>query len=390
MTLPPAPASPLFPADAVGSTGQAGQTTDSGRGRIFPCRQCGADLEFSIGQQSLKCPYCGHVEDLQPPEVDVLQERDLDAMLSRLQEWHEKGLTDDQTVGDHEVRCEGCGANVVFQGTLTATHCPYCATPLQRDKVHNAETRIHVDGVLPFLVPESRAATNLRNWVQSLWFAPNEFKKVGANGKFNGVYLPYFTFDAMTFTRWSGQRGDHYYVTVGTGKEQRQERRTNWTWVSGEFQRFFDDVLVLAVRGMNSALVLGLEPWPLGKCIPFNPEVMAGLFARTYDVELPECYEEGRKRVRAALESDVRSRIGGDEQRVDDLKVQLSALTFKHILLPVWLLAYKYHDKTYQVMINAATGEVQGERPWSWVKITLTFLAIAAVVGTIVVLSQGR
>lgn len=388
VTPPTAPASPLFPEDAVGSTERTGEAIDNGRGRIFPCRRCGADLEFSIGQQSLQCPYCGSMEELQPTEIRELHERDLEEMLARLTEWHEKGTADDQAVGDHEVRCESCGANVVFHGTLTSSHCPYCASPLQRDNVHDAETRIHVDGVLPFLVPEARASANLRNWVQSLWFAPNEFKKMGASGKFNGVYLPYFTFDALTFTQWSGQRGDHYYVTVGTGKEQRQERRTSWTWVSGQFQRFFDDVLVLAVRGMNLKLVLGLEPWPLGKCIPFNPEVMAGFFARTYDVELPECFEDGRKRVRSELERDVRGRIGGDEQRVDDLKVQLSALTFKHILLPVWLLAYKYHDKTYQVMINAATGEVQGERPWSWIKITLTVLAVAAVVGTIVALSQ--
>lgn len=390
MTRPLEPESPLFPEDAVGTTERTGEAIDNGRGRIFPCKKCGADLQFSIGQQSLQCPYCGSTEELQPAVITELHERDLDAMLERLQEWHNSGTSDQQAIGDHEVRCAGCGANVVFQGTLTSSSCPYCASPLQRDKVHDAQSRIHVDGVLPFLVPEARASANLRNWIQSLWFAPNEFKKRGANGKFNGVYLPYFTFDALTFTRWSGQRGDHYYVTVGSGKDERRERRTSWTWVSGEFQRFFDDVLVMAVRGMNMKLVQDLEPWPLGKCLPFNPEVLAGLYARTYDVELPECFEEGRKRVREALNADVRSRIGGDEQQISDMKVQLSAVTFKHILLPVWLLAYKYQDKTYQVMINAATGEVQGERPWSWVKITLAILAATAVVGTVFLLSQGR
>ena len=59
-------------------------------------------------------------------------------------------------------------------------------------------------------------------------------------------------------------------------------------------------------------------------------------------------------------------------------------MTYKHLLLPVWILAYKYGEKTYQVVVNAATGEVQGERPYSWIKITLFVMTIAAVVATIV------
>ena len=41
------------------------------------------------------------------------------------------------------------------------------------------------------------------------------------------------------------------------------------------------------------------------------------------------------------------------------------ALTYKHLLLPVWMLAYRYGKKTYRVVVNAGTGEVQGGRPWS-------------------------
>lgn len=65
---PPAPASPLFPEDAVGTTERTGEAIDNGRGRIFPCRRCGADLEFSIGQQSLQCPYCGSMEESSRPK----------------------------------------------------------------------------------------------------------------------------------------------------------------------------------------------------------------------------------------------------------------------------------------------------------------------------------
>jgi predicted RNA-binding Zn-ribbon protein involved in translation (DUF1610 family) len=386
--MPDEPTSVLFDDDAVGSTQSLGEAIDDGKGRIFPCDRCGADLEFSIGRQSLKCPYCGAVKQIEIPPGEEIVEQDLEAMLEHLRELKERGEVDQSATGEHLVRCESCGAKVVFQGTLTSTTCPYCGSPLQRDKVHDAPRRIAVQGVLPFLVPQERAAQNLRAWVKSLWFAPNEFKKEGANGKFSGVYLPYFTFDALTFTRYDGQRGDHYWETVSDGKTTRQERRTRWTPVSGQFQRFFDDVLVVAVTGQQPELLQALEPWPLGKCVPFNQELLAGFFSRTYDIELAECFRQGRQRMEAALTEDVRRRIGGDEQSISSQQTAYSALSFKQLLLPVWLLVYRYRDKPYRVAVNGATGEVQGERPYSWVKIMLAVLSALAVVLTIWWLGQ--
>jgi hypothetical protein len=81
-----------------------------------------------------------------------------------------------------------------------------------------------------------------------------------------------------------------------------------------------------------------------------------------------------------AIRTEVRQRIGGDEQEITSLDVQYGALTYKHLLLPVWLLVYRYRDKPFQVAINAATGEVQGERPYSWVKIAFAVLLAAALI----------
>lgn len=383
------PAEPVFEPEATGTTTAAGDVIDSGRGRIFPCERCGADLEFSIEQQTLKCPFCGAVKELAPPASEIV-EHDYEALVARLQQQEDdKSLTAQAAAADvNEVRCESCGANVVFQGTLTSTICPYCASPLQRDKVHNLETRVAVDAVLPFLIPRERAAANLRAWVQSRWFAPNDFKQIGANGKFNGCYYPFYTYDSATYTHYEGQRGDHYWVTVQQGKETRQERRTRWSFARGEFARFFDDVLVVAIQDEHTPLLQELEPWPLGKCVPFTPEFLAGLFARTYDVPLDAGFRAAKGRMEAALRQEINSRIGGDEQRISQQKTAYNAVTCKHILLPVWLLAYRYHDKSFRVTVNAATGEVHGERPYSWVKITLAILAAVIVVGGIVLATQ--
>lgn len=375
------------------AAGGSSRIINDGQARVFPCSQCGADLEFRIGIQQLQCPFCNHVEQLEIPADAAIVEQDLDAMLERLQEQHgdletAEGEVNSATVGDQEVHCDGCGANVLFVGTLTSSRCPYCGSPIQRNDVHKSAARIPVDGVLPFFIVREKAASCIEQWVQSRWFAPNDFKKLGAKGKFEGVYLPYFTFDAMTFNRYQGERGDRYTVTVGTGKDRRTETRTRWSYASGQFQRFFDDVLILAIRSQRHDLAQHLEPWPLEKCVPFTPDAMAGIFARTYDIPLDQSFELGQQRMRQALMAETRQRIGGDEQRVHDLKTQFTALTFKHLLLPVWLLAYRYRDKTYPVMVNAVTGEVSGDRPYSWIKITLAILAAAAAALTLFALTQ--
>lgn len=371
---------------APGTTNFTGQTTDDGKGRIFPCERCRADLTFHIGDQKLKCPYCGYAKDIElDPDVEI-KEQDFHAMLAHLVEQHDNRTEPDSDV--NEVRCGSCGGTVVFTGTLTSSSCPYCASPIQRDDVHRAKHRVPVDAVLPFLIDRDLARKNLDDWVQSRWFAPNDFLKNRLEGTFNGVYLPYWTFDSLTFTVYSGQRGEHYYVTVGTGKNRRRERRTRWYPASGQFQRFFDDVLVTASQGLPRKILESLEPWPLHKCLPFTQEVLAGYFARTYDVELDDGFVIGKQRIDVELDRDVRSRIGGDTQRVHSIDTRYDGLTFKHVLLPLWLLAYQYKEKSYQVFINAGTGKVQGERPYSWVKITLTVLGVAAAIGGIVFLAN--
>ncbi len=383
MSSPPPPIrKPPVVGDNLHRTTEApGQTTDEGKGRSFPCDGCGADLTFNIGVQQLKCPYCGYEKQIEIPQGAQIVEQDFHAMLEKVRQWHEQGR---ETVeGFSEVRCEACGGTVVFPGPITSTKCPYCAKPIQRENVHTLGRRVSVDGVMPFKVDEKLAKHNLGEWVRSRWFAPNDFLKHGVNGTFNGVYMPYWTYDTHTANAYRGERGEHYYVTVGSGKNKRTERRTRWYPASGQFQRFFDDVMVLASRGLNREKMLALEPWPLGKCVPFNQQMLAGYLARTYEVELDEGFQDAKGRIDAAIASEVRARIGGDDQRVHSIHTLYNAITCKHLLLPVWLLAYRYRETAYQTMVNAATGEVQGERPYSWVKILLTILLCLVLVASV-------
>lgn len=381
---------------AAVTVGPAGQRVDAGKGRIFPCPSCGADLEFHIGQQTLACPFCGHQAPLTLDTATGVTEQDFESMLKRLAE-QRKEKKEGERAGEgagagerearpetqpeiQEVRCDSCGANVEFTGALTSTRCPFCGSPIQRENVHRSKDRIPVDGVLPFQIDRVRAQGNLRRWVKGLWFAPNDFKKQGVEGKLTGVYLPYWTYDAMTFCRYKGERGDNYTVTIGTGKNRRTVTRTRWSPKEGFFQRFFDDVLIPGNDKLPPASLLRLEPWPLEKTLPFTEEALAGYFAETYEVAVDEAFPKAKERMDEALRTEVRKRIGGDRQRIHRLASKYSAITYKHVLLPVWLMSYRYKDKPYQVVINAGSGEVFGERPWSVVKITLLIIFILLVV----------
>lgn len=380
---------PATDAAARGSSRFAGRTEDEGKGRVFPCEECGADLTFHIGVQSLKCPYCGHVQPLQFEAGAAVAEQDFHAMLERIREMREQKKS--ETTGDatgasdvKEVRCGSCGAQVAFTGTLTSSECAYCASPIQRENVHDATDRVPADGVLPFLIERAKAEVNLKQWVQSRWFAPNEFRQRGVQGKFNGVYLPYWTYDSFTWNQFSGERGEHYWVTERDAKgQERKVRHTRWWPASGTFERFFDDVLVVASKGLPGGVIDSLEPWPLDRTLPFQQQMLAGFLAKTYDIELDTGFQQAKARMDAAIRSEVHRRIGGDEQRIHSITTRHNAITFKHLLLPVWMMAYRFHGKAYQIVVNAGTGEVQGERPYSWVKILLTVLAVAAVVATI-------
>jgi hypothetical protein len=77
----------------------------------------------------------------------------------------------------------------------------------------------------------------------------------------------------------------------------------------------------------------------------------------------------------------VRQDIAGDEQRIGNLNTDYNAITFKHILLPIWISAYQYNGKIYRFIINGRTGKLEGERPYSWIKIALTIVAVVAIIG---------
>jgi DNA-directed RNA polymerase subunit RPC12/RpoP len=186
--------------------------------RTYPCENCGGQMEFDIASQKLRCPSCGSEREIAGNGETVVVEKDFNAALTEL-----RARAANQAgpqFGAHEIVCQSCGGHTTFDGTLTATRCPYCATPIQRDDVQDAPTRLPVDGILPFSVDEKQARGALEHWVNKRWFAPSEFKKYKRAGSFTSVYGAAFTYDADTTSNYQGRRGDDYTVSVGSGEDQ--------------------------------------------------------------------------------------------------------------------------------------------------------------------------
>ncbi len=280
--------------------------------------------------------------------------------------------------------CPNCGAKVEVTGATHATQCPFCATPVVLDT--GTERHIKPQALVPFVLTESEARAAMIRWMGNLWFAPGTLLEYARKGRaLTGIYVPFWTFDADTASRYTGERGEYYYETrtvnvrVNGRTEQRQEsvRRTRWYPASGRVRRDFDDVLVMASRSLPPRLGNELTPWDLGALTAYSPEFLAGFQAEGYTVPLSDGWREAQERMSQIIREDVRRDIGGDEQRIHDVATSWSGETFKHILLPVWTAAYKYNGKSYRFLVNGQTGEVQGERPWSVWKIALAVIVVA-------------
>jgi DNA-directed RNA polymerase subunit RPC12/RpoP len=358
----------------------------------WPCAQCGAQLRYAPGQTSLTCDHCGHVQEIAPGAARARARASQELDLAR-------GLRDDLAQGDMvEVRttsCPNCGAKVEIAGAAHATECPFCATPVVLDT--GTERHIKPQAVIPFALTEDEARRAMIAWMGSLWFAPGTLLEYARKGRaMNGVYVPFWTFDADTESRYSGQRGEHYYETrtvsvrVNGRTEQRQEqvRHTRWYPASGRVARDFDDMLVMASRSLPPRLGNELTPWDLGALVPYSPEFLAGFQAEGYTVSLADGHAEARDRMSDVIRSDARRDIGGDEQRIHSVDTDWSDETFKHILLPVWMAAYKYNGKSYRFLVNGQTGEVQGERPWSIWKIAFAVIFMCLLILGAVYLSD--
>lgn len=351
--------------------------------RQFPCEQCGAELIFVPGTHSLACNFCGF-QNLIEIQSSPIVEQDYRAQL--------QNKISHETM--HEVmvvQCHGCGAESSFNPNIVSDACPFCGTSIVQTE--RAKREILPQAVMPFIVTRAESEKAFTKWLSSLWFAPSALKSFARQeGRLKGMYIPYWTYDASTVTDYQGQRGDYYYTTERytahvNGKavqRTRQVRHTRWSHASGRVYKDFDDVLVIGTTSLPDKQIRELGPWKLSALEPYADAFLSGFQAESYSVQLEQGFSDAQNVMDLTIRGLIRMDIGGDEQRILYKDTQYHNITFKHILLPIWISSYRYNRTIYRFMVNGQTGEVQGERPWSKVKIAATVIGAALLIALIV------
>ena len=344
----------------------------------FLCPSCGGNMLFDPKKQKLVCLYCSSESEINFEKGNINEYDFYSAETTSNKDWgNEKRI----------IKCESCGAETVLDENSTAQFCAFCGSS---HIIRTEESAgIVPESLIPFKISKDKAEDLFSNWVKKLFFAPRALKSSYNMKKMNGVYIPFWTYDCDTFSEYTAQRGTYYYVTEtqwvtqnGERKQvTKQVRKTRWSFVQGDYSKFFNDILINASGETNRDLISKLEPFNLNELTMYKPEFLSGFLAERYSVDLKSGWSLAQESVNSDLRLQIQHVIGGDEVRSLSFSTAYDDIRFKHMLLPIWISAYMYKDKVYRFMINGQTGEVDGESPISIVKVILLILTIVAVIG---------
>jgi DNA-directed RNA polymerase subunit RPC12/RpoP len=361
----------------------------------LPCAQCGAELSFHPGQARLKCEYCGHTQVIEFSADAAVIEYDLNDAITR----YLGQVRHMEQSGQRQVKCEDCGADIIVAAGSTTARCDYCGGKRIIEEELPPEV-LRPEALLPFKFDSANAVERFRKWLSGgdgfwgrLWVRlvrPSALQQRASVDDLHGIYVPFWTYDSNAHSNWTAQAGYYYYVTEhytdSQGKRQsRQVRKIRWRWTSGSRRDHFDDWLVCAsrqyYRGDLQSLMKQIEPFPTKALVPYDDKFLAGFRAEVYSLDLKAGWNIARDGMQAECYARCGRDVPGDTHRFLEVRTSYFGQSFKHVLLPVFVMGYRFKDKQYNVLINGSTGEVQGGAPLSWIKLLIIGIVLAALIG---------
>ena len=357
----------------------------------FSCPACGAEAQWNPAKKALVCPFCGTTSpaqiELTASGQETIVEHDLVAALRNIPDdkrgWEAKKIS---------VRCQSCQAISVFDPERVSQRCDFCGSTalVPYEEIKEA---FRPESLLPMKLAETQVRDSIRRWYGSRWFAPNRLKNSALTDTVKGLYIPYWTFDAQVHADWTAMSGYYYYETEtyrdANGKTQtRQVRKVRWVPSAGSLDHFFDDELVPASRGVQPEMLRKVEPFPTKELTGYQAGYLSGWVVERYQIDLVAAANAGRQRMDAKTRQLCGAQVPGDTYQGLNVDADYSGQTFKHILVPIWLLTYNYGARNFQVLINGYTGAIAGKYPKSWVKIFFAVLAILLAAGIFLIMTQ--
>ena len=340
------------------------------------CAACGAQAEWNPAKQRLVCPFCGTEASYRVDQsTGQMEELDLVRALRELPD--EARGWQAQT---RSVQCQSCKAVSVFAAERVGQNCEFCGSPALVD-YREIRAPIRPQGLLPFKVTDTQVRDSIRRWFGSHWLAPSELKRRALVDTVRGIYVPYWTFDAKVVCPWRADAG-YYYTTTETyrdangNEETREVQQVRWEPASGVVEGFFDDEPFPATTGIGRDLLRQVEPFPTKEVVPYDTSYLSGFVVEHYQVVLVDAAQHARENMHAELREMCAADVPGDTHRNLEIEPVFSEETFRHLLLPVWLLHYNYGRKLYQVVVNGYTGSIAGQAPKSFWKMALLVTGI--------------
>lgn len=332
--------------------------------QTFRCPQCAGLIAYNPGDQQLVCPYCGYKQEIGARVVGLSAER-FEFTLETLDR-SEKGWG----VERKAIQCEACQALFNAQEGQLSTICPFCGSPrvVGREAMHEF---IRPGYLIPFTVDADGCRARVSEWLGKGWMHPPELRHVNTIGRFTGIYLPFWVFDAHITADWKAEVGHERTRRHYRNGKWETDTVIEWRWESGRVTLPITNLLVYGTDKVSAVLLERLYPFDLRALVTYDPAYLAGWQAQAYDIQLKPAWEIGKHKMREQAKAACYQTIHSTHVRNFSMTADFDNERWRYVLLPVYLSTYTYNNQTYHVMVNGQTGTVSGQKPVSWLRVWL-------------------
>lgn len=328
----------------------------------YRCEKCGGGVSFDVAQGAVACGWCGHVSAPAQPAVgrEARAEAFTDqAIATATQGW---------ALHRRELHCDGCGVDLAVEdGDLAAT-CAFCGSSrvLLRDDVVQS---LRPSALVPFKVQGTELAQRLRSWLGRGWIHPPDLAQGSILDEITGVYVPFWTFDALAHARWEAEVGTRRTRTVYRNGRAVTQSYIHWSWRSGKLVRTLPDYVQCGSARLHRPLLQQIGRFDLADLVTYRPELLAGFRAQSYDIGLTEAWDAARHRMREDVRAACTADTNSSHVRNMSVEADFDEEHWRYVLLPLYLGAYRFEGRIYHVLVNGQSGRISGQRPVVWWKV---------------------
>ena len=355
------------------------KSTQTINNKGFKCPNCDSEMKLDSSSKLLCCSVCGRKDETCLNNQDT---EDFDFISEET-----NSAANDWGLHTAVTHCDNCGAHTtVFNGEPYVT-CVFCGS--SKIRLTDELPGIRPASLLPFKVEKDNAMKVFSHWIKKRKMAPFTMKEKYETGNINGVYIPYWSYNAKTSSAYTGQVGDYYndmekYTVTSGGNTEAKTRRVQkirWRFVSGTYDKSFSDIIFSDSAKIDEKIIKNIEPYKLNELTKYQPGSMNGFIAEHDNLGLKMVWERAKSHMAHVIQKETRDIIkrGSDVSGSLNISTNYTDIEYRHMLLPLWILAYRFHNKIYHLFINGQTGVVFGKSPKSVLKIGIITLIIAAV-----------